>query len=111
VRISTPLLLRLTPVNRAPNEFDMKMVEGPKGMLQIDGGRRRRPAEIAEPLEIYPTNNTSNSPLPSPRKNRILRKTNEQGSKTQGEGRAIALSDPLPPPTMVKRFMWVRKMA
>ena len=76
----------------------MKIVEGTKGMLQIAGGRRRRLAEAAEPLEIYPTNNTSNTPLPSPTKNRILRKANEQGSKTEGEDRAIPLSDPLPPP-------------
>ena len=76
----------------------MKIVEGTKGMLQIAGGRRRRLAEAAEPLEIYPTNNTSNTPLPSPTKNGILRKTNEQGAKTQGEGRAIPLSDPPTPP-------------
>ena len=51
----------------------------------------------AEPLEICSTINISYTPLPSPTKNRILRKTNEQGLKTQGEGRAIPLSDPLPP--------------
>ena len=75
----------------------MKIVEGTKGMLQIAGGRRRRLAEAAEPLEIYPTNNTSNTPLPSPTKNRILRKANEQGSKTQGEDRAVPLMTPLYP--------------
>ena len=100
-RISAPLLLRLTPVNRAPNEFDMKMVGGCEGMLQIAGGRRRRLVETggryAKPLEICSTINISYTPLPSPRKNGILRKANEQGSKTQGEGRAIPLSDPPTP--------------
>jgi hypothetical protein len=44
--------------------------------------------------------NISYTPLPSPRKNRILRKANEQGSKTQGEGRAIPLTVPPYPHTL-----------
>jgi hypothetical protein len=55
----------------------------------------------AEPLEICSAINISYTPIPSPRKNGILRKTNEQGSKTQGEGRAIPLSDPHPLLTLV----------
>lgn len=51
----------------------------------------------AAPLENCSTINISYTPLPSPRKNGILRKANEQGSKTQGEGRAVPLLDPLPP--------------
>ena len=51
----------------------------------------------AEPLEICSTINIRYTPLPSPTKNRILRKANEQGSKTQGEGRAVPLSDPPTP--------------
>jgi hypothetical protein len=58
------------------------------------GGGWWRPAE---PLEICSTINISYTPLPSPTKNRILRNANEQGSKTQGEGRAIPLSDPPTP--------------
>jgi hypothetical protein len=101
VRVCWTLLLRLTPVNRAPNEFDMKKVGGCEGMLQIPGGGGRRLLEAggrsAAPLENCSTINISYTPLPSPRKNGILRKANEQGSKTQGEGRAIPLLDPPTP--------------